>query len=131
MANIKSRKSVNSGDKEPEVKNEEVVDQSGQDETEQEQQAGAAPESEEIKEAPTQEEVKEEAVSKTPHEDVLRNAMEVTEDDLEMFYVNVPRDFNIRINQDVVIKIRAGAQRLEKILAEHWYAINHGVTKIV
>lgn len=101
---------------------------SSMDQAEDEQEQPSAetqpePEADEaIQEDPT--------ASSTPHEAVLRGAMEVTDDDLEMIYVNAPKDFKIRMNHTLVISILKGPQRLERVLAEHWYSKAHGVELI-
>ena len=74
--------------------------------------------------------VEEVADSKTPNEVALRGAMEVTPDDLELLYVMVPKPFQLRLTHNLVIQIKAGAQRLEKVLVEHWYSAAHNVEKI-
>lgn len=47
--------------------------------------------------------------------------------DDELVAVNVPKGFRLRLDNQIVVPVSAGAQRLPRRIAEHWYAKANGV----
>lgn len=46
---------------------------------------------------------------------------------VEQVIVTVPKAFMLRVDNDVVHAVRAGVQKMDKVLAEHWYSKANGV----
>lgn len=57
----------------------------------------------------------------------LRAAGAALDEDLEMVIVEVPKAFKLRVSNDLIVDIAAGAQKLERFLAKHWYAVANKV----
>ena len=54
-----------------------------------------------------------------------------TEEASDIITVTVPKPFQLRLDNDALIKFEAGIQEMERRFAEHWYALAHGVEAYV
>ncbi len=47
---------------------------------------------------------------------------------LELVFASVPKAFQLTLNSHVMVKVKAGAQKMERFVAEHWYSKANEVT---
>lgn len=62
-------------------------------------------------------------------ETLLQEADAVVKDAEETVIVTAPKAFMLRIDNDLLVPVKAGVQRMRKSWAEHWYSIANGLKK--
>ena len=62
-------------------------------------------------------------------ETTLQKLEAVVTDAEEMVIVTAPKAFMLRVNNDLLVPVKAGVQRMRKSWAEHWYSVANGLKK--
>lgn len=68
--------------------------------------------------------------TETVFEEVEAKVAEVIEtvvDKVEMVIVSVPKAFKLRIDNFKLLEFKPGIQKVEKSIADHWYALANGM----